>query len=174
MIVSTACRVAGDPYDPRENDMSRETAERFYEAFARRDGATMAACYAPDASFEDPAFTLQGAEIGAMWRMLTSRAKDFALRYRIVLADADRAVVEWEADYLFSATGRQVQNRIRAELRFRDGLIVEHRDDFDFHRWARMALGPIGLLLGWTPFLRAKVRKQAGEQLKRFMAAPGG
>ncbi len=153
--------------------MSRATVERFYTAFAARDGATMAACYAPDAIFEDPAFTLRGAEIGAMWQMLTSRAKDFSLRYRVVSADAERAVVEWEADYLFSATGRHVQNRIRAELRFRDGLIVEHRDDFDFHRWARMALGPIGLLLGWTPFLRNKVRKQAGEQLKRFMAGRG-
>lgn len=154
--------------------MSREITERFYKAFAARDGDTMAACYAPDARFEDPAFTLAGAEIGAMWRMLTSRAKDFALRYRIVSADAERAVVEWEADYLFSATGRQVQNRIRAELRFRNGLIVEHRDDFDFHRWARMALGPVGLLLGWTSFLRNKVRKQAGEQLKRFMAGKPG
>lgn len=154
--------------------MSRATVERFYNAFAARDGATMAACYAPDATFEDPAFTLRGAEIGAMWQMLTSRARDFALRYRIVSADAERAVVEWEADYLFSATGRHVQNRIRAELRLRDGLIVEHRDDFDFHRWARMALGPIGLLLGWTPFLRSKVRKQAGEQLKRFMAGKPG
>lgn len=153
--------------------MSRATVERFYQAFAARDGATMTACYAPDARFEDPAFSLQGAEIGAMWRMLTSRAKDFVLRYRIVSEDAERAVVEWEADYLFSATGRMVQNRIRAELRFRDGLIVEHRDDFDFHRWARMALGPIGLLLGWTPFLKAKVRKQAGEQLKRFIAGGG-
>lgn len=154
--------------------MSRATAERFYNAFAARDGDTMAACYASDARFEDPAFTLQGAEIGAMWQMLTSRAKDFALRYRIVSADAERAVVEWEADYLFSATGRQVQNRIRAEMRFRNGLIVEHRDDFDFHRWARMALGPVGLLLGWTPFLRNKVRKQAGDQLKRFMAGKPG
>ncbi len=153
--------------------MSRQTVERFYTAFAARDGATMTACYAPDARFEDPAFTLRGAEIGAMWRMLTSRAKDFALRYRIVSADAERAVVEWEADYTFTATGRSVQNRIRAELRFRNGLIVEHRDDFDFHRWARMALGPVGLLLGWTPFLRNKVRKQAAEQLKRFMAGGG-
>lgn len=154
--------------------MSRATAERFYQAFAARDGATMAACYASEARFEDPAFTLQGAEIGAMWRMLTSRAKDFVLRYRIISADAERAVVEWEADYTFGATGRRVENRIRAELRFRDGLIVEHRDHFDFHRWARMALGPIGLLLGWTPFLRAKVRQQAGEQLRRFIAGKAG
>ncbi|MFT4048815.1 MAG: nuclear transport factor 2 family protein [Solirubrobacterales bacterium] len=30
--------------------------ERFYAAFASRDGETMAACYAPDATFSDPVF----------------------------------------------------------------------------------------------------------------------
>ena len=29
---------------------------RFYEAFARGDAAGMAACYHPEATFEDPAF----------------------------------------------------------------------------------------------------------------------
>ena len=33
----------------------------FYEAFQRRDGATMAACYTPDATFRDPAFDLRGS-----------------------------------------------------------------------------------------------------------------
>ena len=45
--------------------------KRFYAAFAALDADTMQACYAPDASFEDPVFKLQGREqIGAMWRML--------------------------------------------------------------------------------------------------------
>ncbi len=46
--------------------------ERFYDAFGRRDGAAMEACYAPDVHFSDPVFVdLRGAEAGAMWRMLT-------------------------------------------------------------------------------------------------------
>ncbi len=32
-------------------------------------------------------------------------------------------------------------NDVRASFRFADGLIVGHRDEFDFHRWARQALG---------------------------------
>ena len=40
--------------------MGRETIERFYKAFAELDAKTMAACYAPDASFEDPVFQLRG------------------------------------------------------------------------------------------------------------------
>ena len=30
--------------------------DTFYAAFARLDGAAMAQCYAPDASFSDPVF----------------------------------------------------------------------------------------------------------------------
>jgi hypothetical protein len=77
--------------------------ERFYAAFARRDGAEMEACYRPDVHFSDPVF-------------------------------------------------------------------VDHIDDFDFHRWARQALGTSGLLLGWTPLLRNAVRRRARAGLDAFLA----
>jgi hypothetical protein len=54
-----------------------------------------------------------------------------------------------------------VVNEIDASMRFEDGLIIEHRDSFDFWKWSRMALGPSGLLLGWTPMVRNKVRAQS-------------
>ena len=58
-------------------DANDALIQRFYAAFAARDGETMAACYAPDATFSDPVFTdLRGEEPGAMWRMLTGRADD--------------------------------------------------------------------------------------------------
>ena len=77
----------------------------------------------------------------------------------------------WEPTYLFSATGRVVHNITDAEFEFDDaGLITRHTDRFDFWRWARQALGAPGLLLGWTPLLRARVRTQAAANLKRFMA----
>lgn len=69
-------------------------------------------------------------------------------------------------------TGRSVLNDIRAGFRFADGLIAEHRDDFDFYRWARQALGPVGLL-GWTPFVRSAVRRRAAARLDAFTAQPG-
>jgi hypothetical protein len=43
-----------------------------------------------------------------------------------------------------------------AQFRFDGGLIAEHRDSFSFYTWARQALGPLGLALGWTPILRGK------------------
>ena len=148
--------------------------QRLYGAFANRDGDTMASCYAPDASFSDPVFTdLQGAEPGAMWRMLTSQASDL----RVVLldhqADGDRGSARWRAHYTFSQTGRPVVNDVRASFRFADGLIADHRDEFDFHRWARQALGPAGLLLGWTPVLKAAVRRRARANLDEFLAREG-
>ena len=85
-------------------------------------------------------------------------------------ADADDAtgVAHWDARYSFSATGRKVLNRIDASFRFRDGLIVHHVDRFSFYRWSRQALGPVGLLLGWTPLVRNKVRAQAAKGLAEF------
>lgn len=146
--------------------MSQEVIERFYAAFDRNDGDAMAACYAPDARFSDPAFgELRGREIGEMWRMLTGRAKDL----RVELREHDDTSAHWIARYTFS-TGRKVVNDVRATFVFRDGLIAEHDDRFSFHAWSRQALGPAGLLLGWTPLLRAKVRSQARADLEKFMA----
>jgi uncharacterized protein len=148
--------------------------ERFYGAFAQRDGAGMAACYAPDVHFSDPVFTdLHGREAGAMWRMLTERGTDLRVELLERSADGDRGTAHWRAHYTFTQTGRPVVNDVRASLRFGDGLIGEHIDDFDFHRWARQALGPTGLLLGWTPLLRSAVRRKARAGLDEFQAREG-
>ena len=85
-------------------------------------------------------------------------------------ADGDRGSARWVAHYTFTQTGRPVANDVRAAFRFADGLIAEHRDEFDFHRWSRQALGTPGLLLGWTPLLRAAVRRRARAGLDEFMA----
>jgi len=54
--------------------------------------------------------------------------------------------------------------------RFEDGLISAHVDTFSFHAWARQALGPIGWVLGGTPYLRNRVQGQARRNLERFLA----
>jgi ketosteroid isomerase-like protein len=152
----------------------RQLIERFYGAFAERDGAGMAACYAPDVHFSDPVFTdLKGPEAGAMWRMLTERATDLRVELLEHEAGDDRGSARWRATYTFTQTGRPVVNDVRASFRFEDGLIAEHEDRFDFHRWARQALGPSGLLLGWTPLLRSAVRRRARSGLDEFLAKDG-
>src|SRR5947209_566164 len=147
-----------------------ELIQRLYAAFARNDGEGMAACYAPDGRFSDPVFTnLQGEEPGAMWRMLTARAKDLEVKLAEHEADDERGSAHWLADYTFS-TGRKVHNDVRAEFRFGRGLITEHRDSFSFYAWVRQALGPRGIILGWTPVVRAKVQREARRGLDEFLA----
>lgn len=151
--------------------------EQFYAAFARLDADAMAACYAPDAQFDDEVFSLRGhAQVSGMWHMLcdATRAKGadvWQLSYRDLAADAQTGQAHWEADYRFSATGRRVHNVIDGVFEFNaQGLITRHRDRFDFWAWSRQALGVPGLLLGWTPFLRNKVKAQATASLKKYLA----
>lgn len=153
---------------------NEELIERFYAAFARHDGAAMAACYVPDARFDDPAFPgLTGSEPGAMWRMLTGRAEDLKVDLHEHEAGDAAGSAHWTADYTFGQTGRLVHNDVRASFTFRDGLIAEHRDDFSFWRWSRQALGPVGLALGWTPILRAATQRRARAGLREFIAQEG-
>ena len=153
------------------SDANAQLIVRFYEAFGRRDGDAMAACYTPDARFSDPVFTdLRGPEVGGMWRMLTSRTDDLEIDLVEHEAGEERGSAHWIARYTFTQTGRPVVNDVRGRFGFADGLIATHSDDFDFHRWSRQALGTSGLLLGWTPVLRAAVRRRARAGLDEFLA----
>jgi ketosteroid isomerase-like protein len=160
---------------------NRQTIENLYGAFARLDADGMAACYADDAQFDDEVFSLRGKrEVMGMWRMLcegvsTKGRDDWKLEFRDVAAEGDSGKAHWDAYYRFTATGRLVHNSIDARFDFDDqGRIRRHKDSFDFWLWSRQALGAPGVMLGWTPFLRNKVRGQANANLQRFLAkAPG-
>ena len=147
------------------------TIERLYDALGRADGETMAACYAPSATFTDPVFVgLADGEPGDMWRMLTSRAQGMTVELLEHETEGDdRGSAHWVARYTFAQTGRPVVNDVRSIFRFDDGgLIVDQQDDFDFWRWTRQAMGRQGLLLGWTPVLQHGVRDRAMAGLEAF------
>jgi hypothetical protein len=106
-----------------------------------------------------------------MWRMLTARATDLAVELPEARADSEAGAARWIATYTFGTTGNRVVNRVRSDFRFSgDGLIAEQHDDFPFWAWSRQALGVPGLVLGWTPLLRSKVRSNAAAELARFRA----
>ena len=147
---------------------------RFYDSFAALDAAGMRECYHPEVVFSDPAFgELRGAQAGAMWAMLCSRATDLEVSATDVEAADPRGRAHWDARSTYGQTGRPVLNRIDAEFEFRDGLIVRHTDRFGFWAWARQALGPVGLLLGWTPLIRNRVRANARRGLEKYMRENG-
>jgi len=47
--------------------------------------------------------------------------------------------------------------------------IVRHVDRFNLWKWAGMALGPAGILLGWTPMSEARSEKEARKGLAEFL-----
>lgn len=148
--------------------MARETIERLYAAMNAHDGEGMAACYADDAVFEDPAFgELRDGRVQDMWRMLCARATDLSVELRA--HDDDSA--NWVATYTFR-TGRKVVNDIQARFAFAaDGRITDHRDDFDLRRWAAQALGPPVSLLGYTPLLRPFIQRTTAKQLDQWRSS---
>ncbi len=151
--------------------INTEVVTKFYSAFQKLDSATMKECYSDDAIFQDPAFgILNGSEVKAMWEMLCKNAKDFSLMFdQIEAEDEEYITCRWIANYTISATGRKVENRIKAYLRIKDGKIIEHTDYFNFWRWSRQAMGLSGWLLGWSSFFKLQVTKQARERLMKYM-----
>lgn len=149
---------------------NEQLIHQFYRAFQNKDYKTMQSCYADDARFSDAVFqNLDAAQARAMWEMLIKRGKDLQLEYHNVQANETNGSAEWIATYTFSATGKKVINHIKANFIFKNGKIIKHTDQFDFYKWARQALGFTGLILGWTGFVKKKVRQTAMKNLDNFM-----
>ena len=150
---------------------NKRLIERFYSAFQKLDYSTMQNCYSEHPIFNDPVFgILEGEEVGGMWEMLCKNARDFSLSFsNIQLLDEEYATCNWTANYTFSKTGRKVVNHIKAYMRIQNGKITEHTDHFNFWKWSRQALGISGLLLGWSSFLKNKVRANAHRNLQHHM-----
>eukprot|EP00598_Pedospumella_elongata_P012218 CAMPEP_0185012056 /NCGR_PEP_ID=MMETSP1098-20130426/98108_1 /TAXON_ID=89044 /ORGANISM="Spumella elongata, Strain CCAP 955/1" /LENGTH=184 /DNA_ID=CAMNT_0027541107 /DNA_START=31 /DNA_END=585 /DNA_ORIENTATION=+ len=149
---------------------------KFYTAFAGGDAKTMQSCYHESIVFEDPAFgVLTGSKAGDMWEMLLSGprenpdvTKTLTIEHSNVEATATSGSANWVAHYKFS--GNPVENKIKATFEFKDGLIIQHTDVFDFWVWSSQALGLTGYFLGWTSFLNNQVKGQTNGKLAKFVA----
>jgi ketosteroid isomerase-like protein len=147
-----------------------ELIKTFYTAFQARDSDGMNACYHHDVIFSDPVFgTLRGPEVTSMWQMLCERGTDLKIEFGNIQADDVTGSAHWEAWYTFSKRARRVHNIIEAKYEFQDGKISRHTDRFNLWRWSSMALGPLGVFLGWTPFVQSGIRKEARSGLDAFM-----
>ncbi len=142
----------------------------FNQSFQNKDYIAMQNCYADGAVFNDPVFVnLTATEVKAMWQMFCVKGKDVQIQFGNVQANDKTGSAEWIGHYTFSKTGRKVVNRIKANFVFENGKIIKHTDEFNFYTWARQALGVTGLLLGWTGFVKDKVRGEARKNLQGFM-----
>jgi ketosteroid isomerase-like protein len=144
--------------------------EKFYTCFQNKDYKGMQDCYADNAVFNDAIFKdLNSSQVKAMWEMLLKNGKDLRLEFRDIKVTETDGTAHWDAYYTFSKTGNKVINRIDATFKFANGKIVSHTDHFDFYTWAKQALGLMGIVLGWTPFMKNKIRQTANQNLNSFM-----
>jgi ketosteroid isomerase-like protein len=148
----------------------KQLIEQFYTSFKKLDWNGMHACYHQEVFFYDPVFEdLDAAKVKSMWKMLCLQAKDFTLDYYNVEADNEFGSCDWKATYTFSKTGRKVVNRVKSHFKFHEGKIIEHMDDFDLYSWSRQAFGAGGWILGWSSFLKNKIRSAAKVSLEKFI-----
>lgn len=134
----------------------------------------MQGLYADNATFSDEVFAnLNAKEVRAMWEMLIRRGRDMKLEFSNVQETATGGSAEWTATYTFSATGKFVENKIKADFIIENGRIVKHTDHFDFKRWAGQALGFKGKVLGGTTMLRNRVQGNARAGLEKFIKQKG-
>src|SRR5258708_4637048 len=144
---------------------------KLYTSFQIKDWKAMQSCYHDEATFTDPVFqNLTAKEVKAMWHMLAGTARDLKVLFSGVNVSLNKGACQWQAWYKFSRSGRSVHNVITARFEFKDELISRHTDQFDFWRWSRMALGIPGILLGWSPPFRNKIRKTAQRNLAKFIS----
>ncbi|SRR6056297_1130057 len=145
--------------------------EEFYEAFSNLDAENMVKHYHSDVVFWDPAFgELRAERVKNMWRMLchSQKGKGFKVKYQVIGFDTEKANAQWEAFYTFSPTGRKVHNKISASFVIKNGLIIEHKDEFNLYKWSKQAMGIKGYLLGHTSFFRNKLRQKTNLMLSKF------
>ena len=128
----------------------------------------MAECYHPDAQFEDIAFNLRGKkQIHAMWHMISQT--DLRTSFKVLEADDQTGSVDVVDEYTFGDTGRRVHNVIRSDVRFRDGLIIQHHDSCNALKWAAQALGPAKGVVAWL--IPATRRARAKKKIDAFIAS---
>jgi hypothetical protein len=148
------------------------TIQRLFTALDQHDHATMAACYAEDATFRDIAFDLRGRkQIASMWHMICET--DIRTTCQVLHADDQRGHARVTDVYTFGAArdrpGRPVTNVIDSRFVFRaDAFIAEQRDECDARAWARAAFGgPVGFFAGNFERLRRAAFQHALEAFVR-------
>ncbi|MFA5899664.1 MAG: nuclear transport factor 2 family protein [Hyphomicrobium sp.] len=136
----------------------RLVTEGLFLALRRRDATGVAACYDQDAVFSSPIIgDVRGADVEALWRAIFAATCDSTLSFTIVDLGLTSARVEGIAKYSLLASGRSVTSRFNSALHIRDLRVMQHDDNFDAWAWASMALGPTGLLLGWSKAWRRRM-----------------
>lgn len=154
---------------------NRAVLERFYSSFQTLDADGMNSCYADGIRFRDPVFRdLEGDRVRGMWKMLAGGSRTLKLSYEIGEVGESEGDATWVASYTFPNTGNHVENHVSSHFWFSDGKIHRQLDTFDLYKWASMALGLQGRLLGWLPPVQSQISAQARSRLDKFLTGSEG
>jgi len=139
-------------------DLIRTLFDRYQEL----DHAGMSQCYHDNATFEDIAFQLNNKQqIGTMWHMICRHGIEVVVADESPRLVGEEVVADITVTYNFSDSGRKVVSPIACFFRFRDGLIIEQRDEADPVDWARKAIGGLkGWIAGHFGFVRRLVARR--------------
>lgn len=149
---------------------NEELINKFYTSFTQKNSQGMVECYSDTVEFEDPVFgKIAGSKPKAMWMMLLERSSGLVVTYSNVKGTEEGGSADWIAEYDFSKTNRRVRNQVHAEFIIQDGKITQHKDSFSLWKWAGMALGITGYLLGFTPAVQNKIKSEAMSGLELYM-----
>jgi len=149
---------------------NEQLVHTFYKAFQDRNFKTMQECYSDRATFSDPVFrNLNAGQVRAMWEMFLVKNDSLTISFGNIETVGEMVTARWKANYILSSTGRPVTNNIRSIFRIKNNQIVRHTDRFDLYGWTRQALGIKGILLGWTPFVKTRIRRKAMASLLAYI-----
>ncbi|MCU0699857.1 MAG: nuclear transport factor 2 family protein [Myxococcaceae bacterium] len=133
-------RVAAAASAPTPTEVrNRATAERFFEAFGRRDLATVEALYRPDATFKDDMFTLTKGGRGSIMQMWRGAPPFKVFLAEVTGASGNQVRAKWVAEY--EMFGRQIRNEIDSTLTFDEGGAIRSQvESWDRQKWMSQAL----------------------------------
>ncbi|MDX2009631.1 MAG: nuclear transport factor 2 family protein [Myxococcaceae bacterium] len=118
---------------------NRATAERFFEAFGRRELSTVEGLYRPDATFKDDMFTLSKGGRSSIMQMWRGAPPFEVFHAEVTEASGNTVRAKWVAEY--EMFGRPIRNEIDSTLTFDEsGAIRSQVESWDRQKWMSQAL----------------------------------
>lgn len=153
--------------------MSKEAqiVKEFYKALSKGDYQKVNSLYHDDAKYRDEIFDLRGKEINALWYTATRPEMNLIAHCKSLKVDGDRVTTDWNISYTIDTLNRKVELDETGVFQFQDGKIINHKDSYDFWSWCAQSLGFIGKALGWSQWLKNRVRNQAKKSVLSNMYA---
>ena len=148
--------------------------EGFYEALNKGDYQFVNSLYHSNASYKDELFELKGVEIHALWYSAVQPDLNLSVELKSIKEVDGRVITEWVMNYTLDIINRRISLNEKGTFIFKGDKIIEHIDEYDFWSWCTQAFGIIGKSLGWSNWLRKRVRNQARKSvLANLYAAQG-